>query len=424
MKGHIVKRSTDSWSIVIELPRDPATGKRRQSWHTIKGTKKEADKKLRELLTAQDNGIFVKQSKLSFGEWLENWCRDYVKIQTTQRTFESYYQNIIGHIEPALGKVILTELTPQIIQAYYARQLEKGRADGKGGLSARSVLYQHRIISKCLKQATKLGLIMRNPADAVEPPRPRKTAISVPDKDELPRLLDAFETTPYYVFYCLLLYCGMRRGEALALRWKDIDLKQDTIQIAETAFTLRSGEYVIKEPKTPHSRRCIDIPPTMKLLLLEYKADQTAYYAKLGVELGLHDFVFTRPNGEPLNPNTVTHTFLKAVRKAGFDKLRLHDLRHLHATLMLQAGIHPKIVSERLGHASINITLDTYSHVMPGLQKKAVNVFDKMLSANEESLEENSVSKRLAKHEGVSGRPYRSRTCDPLIKSQMLYQLS
>ncbi len=424
MKGHIVKRSSDSWSIVIELPHDPATGKRRQSWHTIKGTKREADKKLRELLTAQDNGIFIKSSKQTFGDWLESWCRDYVKIQTTQRTFDSYYQNVVSHIMPALGKVVLTELDAQTIQAYYAHQLEKGRSDGKGGLSARSVLYQHRIINKCLKQATKLGLIMRNPADAVEPPRPRRTAVAVPDKNELPKLLDAFESSPYYVFYCLLLYCGMRRGEALALRWKNIDLKEGKLQITETAFTLRSGEYVIKEPKTPHSRRSIDIPPTMKLLLLEYKSDQTAYYAKLGVELNSHDFVFTRPNGEPLNPNTVTHTFLKAVRKAGFNNLRLHDLRHFHATLMLQAGVHPKIVSERLGHASINITLDTYSHVMPGMQKKAAMLFDKMLISNNEETEEKSVSKRLAKHEGVSGEPCGVRTHDPLIKSQMLYQLS
>jgi integrase len=222
----------------------------------------------------------------------------------------------------------------------------------------------------------------------------------------------------------VLLYCGLRRGEGLALRWRNIDFQRDVMHIDETAYKLNDGTFVIKEPKTAHSRRSVSIPLSLKLLLLEYKYDQESFKSKLGSTLLKEDFLFSKINGEPLNPQTVTHTFHEAISKAGL-KLRLHDLRHTHATLMLKAGIHPKIVSERLGHANIAITLDTYSHVMPGLQEAAAKKFDTIIDesiANQN--EEENVSKALAKSEKEGSEPSGTRTLDTLIKSQVLYQLS
>ena len=174
-----------------------------------------------------------------------------------------------------------------------------------------------------------------------------------------------------------------------------------------------------------HSRRAVALPTSLALLLRKYQSEQELLKIRLGKRLTGEDFVFAYADGRPLDPNLVTRTFIKTIRRAGLPHIRLHDLRHTHATLMLKAGVHPKIVSERLGHASINITLDTYSHVLPGLQEAAADRFDKMLETTMPYQDdEKDVSKMLASEESLYGRPYRSRTCDTLIKSQVLYQLS
>jgi len=192
------------------------------------------------------------------------------------------------------------------------------------------------------------------------------------------------------------------------------------LSVVETAFKLGNGEYVVKEPKTPHSRRTVALPPSLALLLRQHRSDREQLLAQMGGRLTDTDFVFARSDGSPLDPNMVTRTFSKAVRKAGLPHIRLHDLRHTHATLMLKAGVHPKIVSERLGHAGISITLDTYSHVLPGLQEAAAERFDSLLE--EKGVDKNdsaNVSKMLATEEDLDSRPCRSRTCDTLIKSQV-----
>jgi len=225
--------------------------------------------------------------------------------------------------------------------------------------------------------------------------------------------LDTLKETPYFVCYSLLLYTGLRRGEALALKWKSIDLVNKTLQVNATVARLDNSEYEITEPKTAKSRRCIPIPSSMNLLLLEYKADQEDVMEKLGKQLDKEDYVFVQNDGMPINPNTLTSTFIKAIRKSNLPHIRLHDLRHTHASLMLKTGEHPKVVSERLGHANINITMDIYSHVMPGIQNEAAERFDRLL---EDDNSDANVNKRCAKDKELRSRPYRSRTCDTLIK--------
>ena len=178
------------------------------------------------------------------------------------------------------------------------------------------------------------------------------------------------------------------------------------LSVNETAYKLGSGEYIIKEPKTPHSRRTVALPPSLALLLRQHREDQGVLYARLGEKLTEDGLVFARPDGSPLDPDAVTRTFAKMVRKAGIPHLRPHDLRHIHATLMLKAGVHPKVVSERLGHASTNITLDTYSHVLPGLQEAAADRFDRMLETTIPGRNSDpNVGKMLANGEGVESRP-------------------
>ena len=242
--------------------------------------------------------------------------------------------------------------------------------------------------------------------------------------EEVSRFLDVARDTDYYVYFATLLYTGLRRGELLALRWRNLELGSGTLSVVETAYRLGNGEYRIKEPKTPQSRRTVVLPPSLVDLLRAYRFDQELLRIQLGISLNGDDFVFIRPDGSPMNPNAVTLAFRRIMKRAGLKGIRIHDLRHTHASLMLMAGIHPKVVSERLGHANIGITLDLYSHVLPGLQEAAAEKFDRMFEVGEEGMSDANVSKMLANSEGLASRPCETRTRDTLIKSQVLYQLS
>jgi integrase len=403
MKGHIYQRSKGSWTLVFDLPVDPFNGKRRQKSQTVKGTKREAERLLREIQMTVDTGTYIKPNKMKLGDWLVQWLDGYVATNTTRRTCESYREAVIKHIIPVMGEILISELEPMHIQKYYSDKLREGRIDGKGGLSAKSVHYQHKIISKSLSYAVKMGILVRNVASLVDPPRVPEMIMNTLSPDEVIKFLDAAKETPYYIFFSTLLFTGLRRGELLALRWRNLDLENACLYVTETAYLLRNGDYEIKEPKTPHSRRMVTLSPSLVELLKLHKADQELLRIQLGVKMSKDDFVFIGLDGSPLNPDTVTHAFGKVVKRAGLTGIRMHDLRHTHATLMLAAGIHPKIVSERLGHASVSTTLNIYSHVLPGLQEKAVEKFDRIFEGNSDSFKEVNVSKMLANGEHKVG---------------------
>ncbi|MFC1901372.1 tyrosine-type recombinase/integrase [Chloroflexota bacterium] len=423
MKGSIRKRSTKSWEVIYDLPVDSLTGKRRQKSQTIRGTKRDAERALREIISSVEQGSYVKPNKITTGDWLRQFLKDCASMSTTGRTQESYSSIVERHLIPALGRVPIAELHAQQIQNYYAEKISKGRADGKGGLSARSVIYHHRILSKALSYAVKMGVVVRNVANDAEPPRADRKSMNTLSQEEIKRFLDAASKTEYYAFFATLLFTGLRRGELLVLRWRNLDLEKAKLMVVESGHKLDNGNYIIKEPKTTKSRRTVVLPNPLMELLKAYRADQELWRVQLGVTLNADDFVFIRPDGSANNPNAVTLAFHRIIKKAGLKKIRLHDLRHTHATMMLQANINPKIVSERLGHASIGITLDIYSHVLPGMQEAAMEQFDRIF--NEDVIEnlDPNVGKMLANGEGVECRPYRSRTCDTLIKRQVLLGL-
>jgi integrase len=418
MKGSIRKRSIKGWEVIYDLPVDPLTGKRRQKSQTIRGTKRDAERALREIISSIEKGSYVKPNKINLGDWLRQWLKEYASMNTTSRTQESYYSIIERHLIPSLGRVPIAELHAQQIQNYYAEMISKGRADRKGGLSARSVIYHHRILSKALSYAVKMGLVVRNVANDAEPPRADRKTMNTLSLEEIRLFLDAASNTEYYAFFATMLYTGLRRGELLVLRWRNLDLENAKLMVVESGHKLDNGEYIIKEPKTAKSRRTVVLPDSLVELLKAYRADQELLRVQLGVTLDSDDFVFIRPDGSPINPNAVTLAFHRIIKKANIKKIRLHDLRHTHATMMLQANVNPKIVSERLGHANIGITLDIYSHVLPGMQEAAVEKFEKLFEPDKSQNIEPNVGKMLASGEGVECRPYRSRTCDTLIKSK------
>jgi len=422
MKGHIRQRSKGRWEITIDINRDPATGKRLRHFETVKGVKKDAQHRLAELLINIEQGTYIKQTrKLTVATWLLQWLDGYVASNLSPKTNESYQHELRHYIIPHLGGIRLNELRPHHIQDYIAEALSVGRKLSAGGLSHRTVQYHYRILSKALDDAIKMGLMTVNPCKGVSPPRPARYDIPAIGPDNLTRLLAAMEGSGYHLYYHTLLLTGLRRSELLALKWRDMDLDLACMYIAHSLHRLVDGTVIIKEPKTPSSRRMVDLPPSLALLLRQHREDQQIQRVIMGSSLKGEDFVFCHDDASPLNPSTVTHSFSKVAISAGMPQLRLHDLRHIHATMMLRAGIHPRVVQERLGHSTIATTLDIYSHTVPGMQKAAAERLDTLLPKLEEIA---NVGKMSADGLESECRPYRSRTCDTLIKSQVLYQLS
>ena len=298
MKGHVYQRAKGSWTIVYDLPMDAVTGKRRQKSQTVKGTKRDAERALREILLSLEKGLYVEPNKLKLGEWLDQWCESFVVMNTTLRTYVSYRSIIDRHLKQGLGWIALSRLEPQQIQAYYADKLAKGRVDGKGSLSNRSVLYHHRILSKALDQAVKMGLVVRNVTKLITPPRVARATINVLDAGEASKLLDISSETVYYPVFSTLLYTELRRGEAIALRWKNIDLLGLELHVVESAYRMRK-EFIIKEPKTLHSKRAVSLSPSLAFLLIQYREDQELMRKQMGNHLTDEDFVFSWPDGRP-----------------------------------------------------------------------------------------------------------------------------
>lgn len=385
MRGHIIKRYKNSYTIVLNMGIDPTTGKRKQQWVSVKGNKKDAEKRLSEMLHQIDTGSFMKPGKTTVAEFLQRWLEDYVKPNLAPRTVEGYEHIIRRHLVPGLGSVILTQLKPEHLQRYYAEKLSGGRLNGAGGLSPKTVRHHHVTLHDALQSAVKWGILARNPADAVDAPHFQPHEMRTLNEADVHRFLEAARATPHYALFYLALYTGMRRSELLALRWSDVDLVLGQVSVTRSLHHLRDGETVFRAPKTAKGKRLIALPPSASAVLRSHLEQQKTVRALLGRTLEDGDLVFSRPDGQPLLPDTVTRIWIKLARRNGLAGVRLHDARHTHASLMLKQGVHPKIVQERLGHASIGITLDTYSHVAPGLQEAAAASFDDLVTSKHEN---------------------------------------
>ncbi|MFC1944888.1 tyrosine-type recombinase/integrase [Chloroflexota bacterium] len=384
MRGHITKRGKNSYSIAISLGKEASTGKYKYQWVSIKGTKKDAEKRLAELLHQLDNGTFMKPGKTTLGEYLERWLKEYAWPNLAPRTAEGYESIVRCHLVPALGGILLTKLKPEHLQRYYSEKLSGGRYDGNGALTRTTVSHHHTCIHRALKMALQWGLISRNPADAISAPRPQRSDIQTMNEEDLNTFLEAAKRTPYYVLFHLALSTGMRRSELLALRWCDMDLPLCQAYITRSLHHLRTGEIVFRAPKTAKGRRMVSLSPSDAILLQEHKDKQAEIRASLGISLKDDDLVFSDLEGKPFLPDTISHAWVRLAERTGLKGIRLHDARHTHASLLLKQGVHPKIVQERLGHATISTTLDLYSHVSPGLQQAAAKSFEKLINGRGE----------------------------------------
>ncbi len=378
MRGHIEQRAKDSFSIKISLGKDATTGKYKYQWVTVKGSKKDAQKRLSELLHQLDTGNYIQPGKTTLAEYLTRWLADYVKPNLSPRSYERYADIVKRHFTPNLGNIFLTQLKADQLQKLYTDWLNSG-------LSARTVRYHHAVIHKALETALKAGQVSRNVADAVNVPRIKQAEMQTWSESELNQFLEAARNSQYYELFYLALFTGMRRSELLAQRWQNIDLIYGQVSVNRSLHQLKDGSFVFTQPKSTHSRRTIALSPSAIKVLRDYYEKQQMDATMLGTTLTDDSLVFNTL-GKPLRPNTITYAWVRIATQAGVKRIRFHDARHTHASLMLKQGIHPKIVQERLGHASIQMTLDTYSHVAPGLQEAAAISFDTLVNNSSSKL--------------------------------------
>ena len=380
MKGHLKKRAKDSWTIVVDLGLK-TNGKRNQKWKTVKGTKKEAEAQLARMLIELDDGVYIDTKKISVSDYLDKWVAS-IKGSVSSTTYERYKQLCDKHLKPTIGRIALNKLQAIRISELYSVAQESGRVDKKGGLSKQTVLHMHRVLKRALSQAVKWGLITRNPCDAVDNiPKPNKKERLTFTTEETLHLLEQLNGKRLYLPVLLAVTTGMRRGEIMGLRWKDIDLDNNRLYIRQIVIETREYGVEIKQPKTDSSSRSIALPKITTEALKKYRVKQAELALQIGKGLTPESMLFDELSGLHI-PGRITVNFRKFVKSHGFKHVTFHDLRHTHATHLLEQNIHPKIVSERLGHSTIALTMNTYSHVMPTMQEEAANKVDDMLSTN------------------------------------------
>ena len=378
MRGRIIKRKgSNNYTIVLQLGLDPSTGNRKQQWITAGPSKREAEKQMAKLIHDLDTGTFTKPNKKTLAKYLNEWIQG-VRGNLSPRTVEGYV-TIINRIIPALGAIPITQLKPDTLQKYYSDCLNSGRLNKPGGLNPLTVRHHHALLHRALKNAMEWGLIMRNPADTAHPPKPRPTEINIMSENEIQAFLEAAKQTPYFHLYHTILFTGLRRSEVLALRWSDIDPLLCQVSISRSIHRLRDGSFIFRQPKSAKGRRTVALSPVATQVLSEYHEKTATERLLEESPLKDNDLVFSKIDGSPIRPDTISRAWSDLAKRCGISASRLHDARHSHASIMLKAGIHPRIVQERLGHSTIAITLDTYSHVSPGLQEAAAKRFDDAL---------------------------------------------
>ncbi|PEM44315.1 site-specific integrase [Bacillus toyonensis] len=372
MAGRTVKKdqNTKKWYFILTHGKKE-DGKPRQFKKRGFKTKQEAHKAMLELEQSLTLGTYIQPNKILYKEYLlERFLEDKM-TKVKKQTLNTYRWIVEKHIIPAIGDVELTKLNPIIIQGLY-NKLTKEQV-----LSDENIQKVHTLINDSLKKAERWGLIARNPAALVDRPKAVKKEITVWNVEEVRQFLKcAKKGGRYYISFLLALTTGMRQGEILGLRWKDVDFENGCVRITQTLSS--DGKDLLPYTKTKSGSRTIDLPEETVTALKKHwlfirgEREKNRSYKNL-------DLVVCTEFGTPTHKSNIRRVFKSIIKKADIPKIRFHDMRHTHATLLLLQGVNPKIVSERLGHADVRITLDTYSHILPSMQKDTAIQFGKML---------------------------------------------
>ena len=362
-EGSIYKRADGRWAAALTLE----GGKRR----TLYGkTRQQVAKGLTAALRDREAGLPVTPERQTVEKFLAHWL-EAVKPTIRRSTFVRYEEYIRLHTIPIIGGLRLPRLTPQHLQDLYAQKLSEG-------LSPTSVRHLHTVLHRALKQALRWDLVVKNVSEAVDPPRRARPEYQALAPEQVRQFLRAAHEDRLEALYVLAVTTGMRRGEILGLHWRDVSFDQGVLQVR---YTLQQGG-VLGEPKTAKGRRQIDLPLLSVEALQRHRIQQLKDRMEAGASWVDSDFVFTNAVGKYIDPDNLRHrSFGPLLRRAGLPQIRFHDLRHTAATLLLSLDTKPKIVQELLGHSQIGVTMDVYSHILPTMQREAMNNLDKLLRA-------------------------------------------
>jgi integrase len=361
-EGSIYQRSDGRWVGSVSVGK----GKRKYLYGK---TRREVAEKLKKALAEQQQGLPLANEKQTVDQYLQRWLEDSARPTVRAGTFESYQRLIRLHVRPHIGKVPLARLTAQDLSRLYRTLLDHG-------LAPRSVQYVHAVLHRALGQALRWNLIARNPAELVDAPRPKRKEIAPLTPDQAKALLDAARGDRLEALYVVALTSGLRLGELLALRWADLDGERGELHVRRTLVRTQAG-LSFNEPKTAKGRRTVRLPSFAVAALREHRARQLEERLRIGPAWDGQDLIFPNEVGRPIDrQNLIRRSFKKLLQKAGLPDVRFHDLRHTAATLLLRLGEHPKVVQERLGHSTISVTMDVYSHVLPDMQRQAAEKLD------------------------------------------------
>ncbi len=361
-EGCISKRKDGTWCAVITVGRKP-DGKLKQKFFYGK-TRQEVAEKLNKALNELRQGTFVEATAVTVESWLKTWLEEYKRPKLRLTTFESYRIMAECHIVPAIGHIKLKDLRPEHLQHLYNEKL-------KAGLSPRTVRYIHLVVHSALKQALKNQLVYRNVAEATELPADKKKEARALTLEEMDRFLNALEGDRLKAAFVTLLGTGLRRGELLALKWDNVNLKEGTIAVKENLVWIAKKGFVFQPPKTEKSKRVVPLPDDVLAELKRHKVRQAEEKLKIGAAYQDNGLVFCTEIGTPIIPRNFERKYKALLKKAGLTGVKLHSLRHTYATRLLELGENLKVVQELLGHSRISVTADIYSHVSPELKRCA-----------------------------------------------------
>lgn len=379
-EGSIYKRKDGKWCATITLCNDLLTGKpKRQSFYG--NSRQEVSAKLIESQGRIQNGSYIEPSNLTLEQWLDYFLYKYKKTGIRPKTFENYEYLIRVHLNPRIGSHAIMKLTPEIIQNFYNFLSSKGRSDGKGGLSPKTVRNIHNLLHDSLQQAVKSGKIMRNVSEATTLPRKQPKEIQpLSMADEL-TFLETASSDRLGIAFIVSLSTGMRLGELLGLTWSCVNMSDGNIIVKQALVRVKifdenknyESKLIFQEPKTKAGIRNIPLPSNVLVSLNAHRLNQSKEKLLVGDKYEDEDLVFCTELGHPIEPRNFIRKFQQLLKISSLEKTNIHSLRHTYATRLLELNEHPKVVQELLGHSTIAITLDIYSHVFPEIKKAAAD---------------------------------------------------
>jgi integrase len=366
-----IYRKNQRWYVQVDVPAGPDGKRRRRSVGGFR-TKREAKAAEAEALRRIRDGVLVEPSRLTVGAYLTELWLPSMASQVRATTLGGYRHNVRAYIVPRLGDILLQRLSTARVGAFYGELVASGGQKGRP-LSPKTVRYVHTTLRRALRDAVADGLVVRNVAAQARPPRARRVEMHTWTAAEVGAFLASVREDRLYAAWLLLATLGLRRGELLGLRWPDVDLTSGRIAIRNT-LVMVDGKPAMAEPKTAKGRRSLTLAPQVLEAVRVHRVHQAAERLSWGADYTDSGLVVTTEDGRPMHPESLSSLFVRQAKRAGLSPIRLHDLRHSVASILLAKGVHPKVVSEQLGHATIALTLDTYSHVIPSLQQEAAGV--------------------------------------------------